>query len=508
MSRSSKLIVFVFCFIKLGVHLLADSHSGFQGDELLHIETGHHLAFGYQEFPPLIGLIALIQNLFNSTSIYVHHIFAHIAALLIFIYAAEITFTIGGKERALILVLLALLIAPGLGRSQQLFQPVVFSQLFWVLSFYQLLQFCKTDERKHLLYLAALVVLGFLTKYDMAFFIAGLSALLFFKPTQKALLKNKVWLIIGICFLIVLPNLIWQYQHNFPAVQMFSRLYEKQLDEITRLKNMQDLFMAMNPLALLISIPGIFYLLFNKTQKFIKPLGLSILISFLVLLLSNGKGYYFFPIIITLLPFGGLYWEQLILPKRKWIFYPLTLILVLGALLIPFGMPVTNLAHYLEKEYKYEKTELVGAATPIKFSERYSKDLWIETLTNLKAVYDSLPTAEQKNCIIWGKHYGQAGGINLFRYKYNLPAAFSLHGSFYNWVPKGEMPQTIIALRWSPSSGTGFFKPYFEEVIPVKTMYNPYADEEEDLYQTIFICKRPKQSFEGLKELFKDRVFE
>src|SRR5829696_1739062 len=88
MNKQAKLIILIFCIVKLTLHLIADSHSGFQGDELLHIETGKHLAFGYMEFPPLIGLLAFIQNLFGSKAVYVHHLFAHLASLLIIIYVA------------------------------------------------------------------------------------------------------------------------------------------------------------------------------------------------------------------------------------------------------------------------------------------------------------------------------------------------------------------------------------------------------------------------------------
>ena len=135
MSRQAKLIVFIFCIIKLTLHLIADSHSGFQGDELLHIEAGKHLALGYMEFPPLIGLLAFVQNLFHAPSAFVHHIFPHFASILILITIARITIALGGNDKALFLVLLGIIIAPGFGRSQQLFQPVVFSQLFWILGF-------------------------------------------------------------------------------------------------------------------------------------------------------------------------------------------------------------------------------------------------------------------------------------------------------------------------------------------------------------------------------------
>ena len=94
---------------------------------------------------------------------------------------------------------------------------------------------------------------------------------------------------------------------------------------------------------------------------------------------------------------------------------------------------------------------------------------------------------------------------SLLGKEYNLPKAFSYHGSFYSWTPNGEMPNTIIALSYQVGD---FFNPYFEEVILVKTIYNPYADNEEELYQRIYVCSKPKQNFEKMKVLFSTRIFE
>ena len=126
MNRQTKFVIIGFCIVKLTLHLIADSNSGFQGDELLHIEAGNNLAFGYIEFPPVIELLAFIQNLFQSTSVFVHHIFAHIAAILILIFVSKITIEFGGKAKAVFLVLMCIIIAPAFGRPQQLFQPLVF----------------------------------------------------------------------------------------------------------------------------------------------------------------------------------------------------------------------------------------------------------------------------------------------------------------------------------------------------------------------------------------------
>jgi hypothetical protein len=186
--------------------------------------------------------------------------------------------------------------------------------------------------------------------------------------------------------------------------------------------------------------------------------------------------------------------------------YPIVISLAIGVVLIPFGMPVFPLESYLKHDYPYENRDVVkGSQFNVRFDERYSKEKWAITLQGLKNVYDSLPNPEKHNTIIWGKHYAQAGAVNLFNERYDLPKAFSLHGSFYNWVPEGKMPETTICLGYNVGS---FFNEYFDEVIKVRTIYNPYSENEEELHQHIYICKKPKQTFGELKNLFRNRVFE
>ena len=505
MTKQNKLIIAFFCIIKLTLHLIADYHSGFQGDELLHIETGKHLAFGYMEFPPLIGVLAFIQNIFNSNSLYIHHLFSHISCVLIVIYVAKITIELGGKNKALFLTLLCIIIAPAFGRTQQLFQPVVFGQLFWTLGFYQLVRYTKYLDKKYLTYLTIFALIGFLFKYDILFFIFGLSSLFFFKRTRETILKQNIVLHIAIALLIVSPNIYWQYANNFPVLQMFSRLYETQLDKISRIDNLKNLILAANPISLILIFPAIFYMFKSNKAELYKPLAFSITLSFLLLIFCNGKSYYFFPIILTILPFGAIFWEQKVIQNHKWVMFPVTFLLFLGSILISFGMPVYTFNHYLHSIYKYEKKDIIGGKYGVKYDEYYTQEKWKKTMSELKKVFDSLPENEKQNCEIWGKHYAQAGAVNLFGAAYNLPKAFSYHGSYYSWTPSGEMPNTVIALSYQVGD---FFNPYFEKVTLVKSIYNPYADNEEELYQRIYICKNPKQNFEKMKDLFEHRIFE
>jgi hypothetical protein len=504
-NKTTSVIIF-FCIIKLTLHLIADYHSGFQQDELLHIQTGNHLAFGYMEFPPVIGLLAFIQNLFHSQSVFVHHIFAHIASLLILIIASRATIELGGKTKAVFIVLLCMLIAPGFYRSEQLFQPVVFSQLFWMLSFYQLVRFVKYLQPKYLWYLIISLAVGFLTKYDIIFFMAGLIGLLFFQQIRKAIFTGSLWKYILFFIAVITPNVWWQYEHQFPALQMFSRLYEMQLNELSYADTLKNIILSVNPVTIIIWLSGLIFMFNKNDKKLYRPLAFATFISICFLAYSRGKEYYFYPLMMTLMIFGSIFMEQKIL-QTKWLLYPVAAILLAGISLIPFGMPVLSLNEYINHYFKFEKHDVKDGKYSIKYDEYYSTSKWNKTLSAIKSVYDSLPEKEKTGCLIWGKHYSQAGAVALYGSNYNLPKTFSYHGSFYLWAPGGAMPETIIAFT-NDEAGIDFFQDFFNTVIPVRKVYNPYADFDKDVWQTIYICKDPKQTFTDMKLIFKTRVFE
>jgi hypothetical protein len=269
---------------------------------------------------------------------------------------------------------------------------------------------------------------------------------LVFRKTRVALVKAKYWQCLIIAFLILLPNIIWQYINDWPELQMFHRLYETQLDDLSPSHVLRDLFLFVNPIAFILMLPGLVYMFVDKkNKKFYRPIACSILLSVLLLAYCKGKAYYFLPIVLTILPFSGIFWESIIQPKRKWLLYPLSFILLIAAVLIPFEMPVYSFHHYLNSVYKHSPKEIKNGKPVLLIQEYYAKEKWKTTMQELKSVYDSLPADEKKSCLIWGRHYSQAGAVELFKNDYGLPRAFSYHGSFYSWAPEGKMPETVIA---------------------------------------------------------------
>jgi 4-amino-4-deoxy-L-arabinose transferase-like glycosyltransferase len=133
-------------------------------------------------------------------------------------------------------------------------------------------QYTKYLEQKYLTYLTFFALVGFLFKYDILFFILGLSSLFFFKRTRETILKQNIMLYIAIALLIVLPNIYWQYANNFPVLQMFGRLYETQLNKISRIDNLKNLILAANPISLILIFPALFYMFKSSKAELYKPL--------------------------------------------------------------------------------------------------------------------------------------------------------------------------------------------------------------------------------------------
>ncbi|MGQ1785130.1 ArnT family glycosyltransferase [Saccharicrinis sp. GN24d3] len=505
MKWNNDIIIGFACLLKIGLHLLADIHSGFQGDELLHIDAGNHLAFGFMEFPPLIGVFAYLQNLTGSTSVIVHHLFSHLASMAIFILAGKITLELGGKTKALLLVMTFLLAAPAFTRTHQLFQPVVFSQFFWLLGFILFVRFVKTLNKKYLLLLALTLAAGFLNKYDILFFVAGLISLLFFKRTRNGILGRETIIYPVLFILLISPNIIWQIINDFPVLHHMKELYKAQLNDQSATKGLLNLFIQLNPFAIGIYTAGFVYAVFLKKDEHNHIVSLSILISILLLAVSKGKHYYFFPALICLVILGSVWFEIKVFNKRNWLYCAQIILLVIGgAVMLPYGMTILKLDRFIK--YAHIKNE--ENHYPLPFEEFYSQYQWRKVLSSVKRIYDDLHLEDKKNCVIWGKHYKQAGAVNLFSEEYNVPKAISYHGSYYQWAPNdGNLPGTLIAIS-NKGVPKEYWEYFFSTVEVTDTILNPYADESEDELTTIYICREPKTNYAGLKDIFRNRIFE
>ena len=74
---------------------------------------------------------------------------------------------------------------------------------------------------------------------------------------------------------------------------------------------------------------------------------------------------------------------------------------------------------------------------------------WPEMVSEVAAIYNSLPPDERDKTGIWAGNYGEAGAINEFGPRYGLPPAWSRHQNHWYWGPPPQVFKNLIVIQWS-----------------------------------------------------------
>ena len=231
-SRYDQVTV-LFIASKILVHLLTNTNYELHRDELLYFNMAEHLSSGYATVPPLTAFLAFLSRTLFGFSVAGIRLFPALAGALTMLIMSKIVKRLGGGVTALTIALLCFLLSPGFLLLNTLFTPNAFEQLMWVMVMWLLLRMITEDNPSLWITVGIVLGLSFLFKYSVLFLIAGFAAA-FFQARYNRYLKTWYFpaaILVGI--LIISPNLIWQYQHNWPVINHMSELNRTQLNSIT-----------------------------------------------------------------------------------------------------------------------------------------------------------------------------------------------------------------------------------------------------------------------------------
>ncbi|MCC8426651.1 glycosyltransferase family 39 protein [Mucilaginibacter sp. UR6-11] len=492
--------ILIFVFIKILLNALAISNFGFHRDELLHLALGDHLDWGYKEVPPFIAVLAKLTTILFGSSVFAARIFTTVCSGLIIWLTGKITIELGGKKFAIALACLAILFSPAFIASGYLFQPVVFDQLWWVLTVWLLLRYINTHAVKYLYFIGIVIGLGVLTKYTMLFF-AGALILGLTISRQRRLLWNKhVVGAIGVACAIILPNLIWQYSHHWPVFTHMATLQKEQL-EYVKLTDFIIQQMLANGVALFVWIVGFFFLIFSFKLRKYQSLAIAYVLISIFLLQMNGKSYYLFGAYPMLFAAGGYGFERWIKSNPSLRAAILVVFTLPNLLVLPTVLPILPLKptlgffDYINKHTRFIKFMTVWEdhkhhATTQDYGDMFG---WDEVTQKVAYQYGILTPDQRQHTVIYADNYGLAGALHHFGKQYNLPEPVCLSSSFALWAPDKIEAQYVIFINstryWN---ATEVFTPMVENCIQVDSITNPYAVEKGT---AILLVKHPKPAF-------------
>jgi hypothetical protein len=494
--------LFVLLFlsiIKLSIHLLSNVNYGFHRDELLYLALGEHLDWGYMGVPPFIAFMAQVTRFLFGDSLLSIRIFPALVGVSLIWLTGLMVKEMKGGVFAQMLSGLCILATIGYYRSHTLFQPVCFDQFFWALGYYLLLRYINTKDTNFLIFLGITAGIGLLNKYTMLFWGSGVIIGLLLSPYRRIFLSKWTWLAGLISFLIFLPNLIWQYQHDFPTLIHLSELYRQQLNQFTRL----DFIIGQMHFTDKVVFP---LWLFAKKVSNYRIFGIIYLATLFLLTLAKGKHYYLGAIYPILYAGASVGIERILTEKRKFLRIAIVTVLIIGAIpSIPYATPILPIDNFIKYTQKLgDEVVIVNKYGRVENLTNDYADMfgWEEQVELLANIYYSLEKEEQENCILWADNYGEAGAINFFGKKRGLPKPVCAHASFYLWGPGDRSGNIAITIGIDQD----VLERYYEDISLIEIVKHNYAiDYEHEI--PIYLCRYPIGSFRERWGEHKYRIF-
>ena len=457
--------------------LLLSSEYDLQRDEFLHLDQANHLAWGYLSVPPFTSWISYIILLLGNSIFWIKFFPAFYGALTIFIVWKAIE-ELNGNLFAMILGATCVLFS-ALLRLNTLYQPNSFDVLSWTVLYFILLKYIKTDDLKWLYVGAAAFAIGFLNKYNIIFLLIGLLPSLLITEHRKIFLKPTLYFAILAGLVLIFPNLVWQYNNNFPVFHHLKQLAETQLINVSRfdfLKNQLLFFIG----SLIVIFSSFYALLFYKPFQKYRLFFFSILFTLIAFLYFKAKDYYAIGIYPIYIAFGSVYLADIL--KNGWRKYLQPVAIAVPLLLF---IPIYNVAfpnkspeYIVQHSENYKKLGMLrwedgkDHLLPQDFADMLG---WKELALKVDIVFLSLP--DKSNTLILCDNYGQAGAINF--YTSQKLRAFSFHADYINWFDLSKKYVNLIRVKEAEEVNVELQEtsPFFQDSILADSITNQYARE-------------------------------
>jgi len=448
--RKITLMIFLMSLGSLILHLAVSENYDLHRDAYLYINYSFHPAWGYISVPPFIMVVSSIALKVFGGSAFALRFLPALAGAISTGYVGMLTKELGGNRWAVLISTLTYALSPAFLGAASSFQPLVFDQMFWLIFFYLIIQMLKSKNLNYWYLISFVTGLGMLNKYSMIIPFGVIILSLLVSKRFSDLLCRQFWIgLLGI-FLMALPNIIWQHNHNWAMFHQLSELEQMPLINFDPI-NFTNAQFLMNSHGIIIWFLGLIALLIYKPFKPYRPVALAFIIMWAILLLVGAKPYYMLGMYPILFVFGGLiivFKTQ----KMEWVRPVVTsAIAAIALFILPLSMPffrVHNMVPYSNM------LKSMGVVSPFTWDDNTVHDLpqdfadmrgWKNWSNFVKEAYFSLSEEDQKRAVVFGNDYGKVGSYNYYTRKENLPHGYSTAGDFIFWVPE-KIPQDFVLI--------------------------------------------------------------
>lgn len=476
---------------------------GLHRDEYLHLDQANHLAWGYTSVPPFTSWVSWIIQLLGNSEFWVKFFPALFGALTLLVVWKTIE-TLKGGWFALLLGGISVVFS-SLIRINMLYQPNSFDILAWTMLFFTVVKFIQSADNKWLWFAGITFAIGFLNKYNIAFLIIGLLPAILLTEHRSIFRNKQLYYALALAFVLILPNLIWQFVNGFPVFKHLDELARTQLVNVNRFDFLKEqLLFFMGSLFVIVAALVAFFI-YPPFRKF-RLIGFKFLFVLLLFTYLKAKGYYAIGLYPILLAFGSVYLEKLLEGNRLKYLRPVAvlvpLILFLPMLQIAFPNRTPQQIRQHEKQYRdfglLRWEDGKEHQLPQDFADMLG---WKELAHKVDSAVMLVP--DREHLLILCDNYGQAGAINYYSRNKNI-GAVSMNADYINWFRLNREIRHVILVQEADDDDPerNKEKPYFESIERTGQITNPYAREKGT---SIYVLKNAKVN---INEILKKEIAE
>lgn len=468
-----------------GALVLTSDRYGYHRDELYFLAAGRHLAWGYPDQPPLTPLLARVMSALAPNSLVALRLPSALIGGAVVVLTGRIARELGAPRASQLVAAGCMAIAGGTMAITHTLGTSALDLCAWTVLTFLVLRILRGADQRWWLIVGGVLGVALENKWLIGFFAAALIAGLVISGPRRTLRSPWLWGGALIAAALWAPNLLWQLDHQWPALQLADSIAAGgSTSSQPRYLFVPFELLLMCPLLVPIWGVGLCRLLgagvgVGHLRQF-GAFGWAYLLLAAVFLVAGGKPYYLIGLYPILFAAGAEPTVAWAARRRFQARTPLlAAMLILGLLVdavisLPV-LPVRSLGATPVLDVNPDAGETVG---------------WPQFVTTVATAYRGAPAG---TVLLMG-NYGEAGAVDRYGPAMGLPAVFSGHNAYGLWGPPDSTAGSAVVVGVSQAQLTR----WFTTVRQVGVIDNKHGVDNEEQGEPVWLCTGQRLSWSQL----------